>query len=173
MDRARVLLAAAMVLLSLALYTCAAWSLVGRLGVVSGRFEPGGVRETFSVDLGVIYAGFSKTGNGSAVVVVPEDTVAILYGRPYIYYINSTGEPEEPPRPPEPRPPGKNSTEPFNYTVIVYVDGSYAGSFNQDTNLTIELGKGEHKLDFIITVHAPTNITQPASFTLEIWVSTS
>ncbi len=171
MVRARFVLAAALVLLSLVLYVSAAWSYLARIGVVYGRFEPGGFKSSFSVDVGVVYAGGYKTVNASVEAVIPEDTTMVFWGRPSTYYIINSSSMESMEL--EPREPGKEAaTVGFNYTVLVFMDGDYLGSFSQDKNLTASIPRGEHLFTFIVTVYAPPRLDNTTSFTLEIWVST-
>ena len=167
MDK-RLVFAAVLVVLACATYSMAAWEYIGRLGTVHGRFEPGGVIESFNLDLGTIYAGMSGTGNASSVIVVPEDTVLTIYGVPRMVYVSpDNSSPTAITLGTE-----TNVTEEFNYTVNIYIDGVYKGTFDQDNNLTITIEKGYHEVTVIVTVYAPAELYYPASYTLEIYIST-
>ncbi len=143
-------MAGVLVLLALASYTTATWVYLGRLGVVSGTFMPGGVVKNFNVSMGVLYAGEIKTVKTYSVVHVPEDVDAVIYVVPYINATNMT----------------------FSYRVQVFDNDIYVGSLDNYSNLTLTLTRGMHNLSFIITVEAPVNITRPTPFSLELYIST-
>ena len=143
MHRGRTLLAAALLLLAAsALMTGAAWVYHGRLGEIHGRIVAAGVVSAFSIDAGNLYSGSSKTVNGTATLVVPEESQVTFYAE-----CNAS----------------------VAYSIDIYADGVLLGTITPEQNVTATLSAGEHSVEVRATITAPP-VNTTTAFSIEVWV---